>query len=122
VPRSWLRLSWLPAAEGDILLHLWLPDSEEEVPELAGFFQMGRVRGVVEPHQALARRLQGAGVPLGRSAGRYLVAAALHHDDGHVEAGHGAGQVQGGQLGQQRGLGGADTADGPDDVRGRVIG
>jgi hypothetical protein len=30
--------------------------------------------------------------------------AALRHDDGHVEAGHGANQICGGELGQQRGL------------------
>jgi predicted HD phosphohydrolase len=42
--------------------------------------------------------------PLCRFAGRDLVMAALCHDDGHVEARHGANQVCGGELGQQRGL------------------
>ena len=73
-------------------------DSQEEVPELLGLLEVGCVCGVLEPHQLLARRLQRVDVALSRFAGGHLVLAALHHDDGHVEAGQTASQVEFGQL------------------------
>src|SRR5215468_7908146 len=59
--------------------------------------------------------------PLCCLAGGHLVESALDHDNWHVEAWHGANQVCGGKLGQQRGLRGAHPANGAYNVSGRVV-
>ena len=78
--------------------------SHEEISELVRFLELWCVGGVLEPDEAFAWSLQGVVVALGRFAWRNLVQSALRHDDGHIEAGQGADQVNARQLGQQRGL------------------